>query len=425
MRFPKKGSLVFSTALITATNLTVRALGFLLRVWLARRLGGEALGLYQLTFPCFGLFLTLITGGLPTAMAKLCAEPGCQPETILATTRRLAGVLFGVVGGGAALLSYPICRFFLGTADAWPAFLLMLPALWSCGRAAIYNGYFIGQKRFGPGAIAQVTAQLIRIGATVLFLNIRDLTPAAAAGLTMAGMTVGETAGLLVLRGFCRLKGPIGRMKGARRLISFSAPLTVMRLCATGLGALTAALIPSLLTVSGLSRADALDAFAALSGMAMPLLLLIGSVSLALGTGLVPSISAGGASPAIRQKARSALGFAAAIGLVFAAILFFGGNAIGERLYARSDVGAYLRLLAPMALLSGLVSVSTALLNGLGRSRTALRGMLAGQGLQLGLTLLTAVPALRVGGYLLALTAGHAVTALVNIIACQKSLRAL
>ena len=55
-------------------------LGFIPRMTLPRIIGAEGVGLYQLGYPLLIAVLTIITGGIPIAVAKLVAEAEAEQD---------------------------------------------------------------------------------------------------------------------------------------------------------------------------------------------------------------------------------------------------------------------------------------------------------------------------------------------------------
>ena len=60
-----------TTFVITALSAIERTLGFLYRIALARFIGAEGLGLYQVALSLFAVFLTIGTGGIPVTISRL------------------------------------------------------------------------------------------------------------------------------------------------------------------------------------------------------------------------------------------------------------------------------------------------------------------------------------------------------------------
>jgi stage V sporulation protein B len=61
----KRDSVLKGTALLTGAGLVVKLLGAAYRIPLSRLIGAEGIGLYQMAYPIYLIFLSLSTAGLP------------------------------------------------------------------------------------------------------------------------------------------------------------------------------------------------------------------------------------------------------------------------------------------------------------------------------------------------------------------------
>lgn len=69
-----KQSFIKGTLILLAAGILNRLLGFIPRIALPRIIGPEGVGIYQLGYPFFIVLVTIITGGIPLAIAKMVAE---------------------------------------------------------------------------------------------------------------------------------------------------------------------------------------------------------------------------------------------------------------------------------------------------------------------------------------------------------------
>src|SRR4051812_179343 len=69
-----KQTFIKGAMILLAAGIINRLLGFVPRIVLPRIIGAEGIGLYQLSFPFLTVMLTIITGGIPLAIAKWVAE---------------------------------------------------------------------------------------------------------------------------------------------------------------------------------------------------------------------------------------------------------------------------------------------------------------------------------------------------------------
>ena len=67
-------SLGKAVALITAFSILTRVLGFLFRIFLSRTIGAEAIGIYQVAFSVFMIFVTVVSSGLPLIISRMTAS---------------------------------------------------------------------------------------------------------------------------------------------------------------------------------------------------------------------------------------------------------------------------------------------------------------------------------------------------------------
>ena len=59
-----QNSLISGTLLLTGTGVASRFIGFYYKIFLSRTIGAEGLGIYQLVFPVFALFLSVSAAGI-------------------------------------------------------------------------------------------------------------------------------------------------------------------------------------------------------------------------------------------------------------------------------------------------------------------------------------------------------------------------
>ena len=72
LKITRKNTLLLGTLILTASGIICRILGFLYRIFLSRRIGAEAFGIYQLATPLYALMLSLGAGGMQTVLSRLC-----------------------------------------------------------------------------------------------------------------------------------------------------------------------------------------------------------------------------------------------------------------------------------------------------------------------------------------------------------------
>ena len=59
-----------AVAIVTIFSVITRVLGFFFRIFISRKLGAEGMGLFQMASSVMGIFLTVVSSGIPLITAK-------------------------------------------------------------------------------------------------------------------------------------------------------------------------------------------------------------------------------------------------------------------------------------------------------------------------------------------------------------------
>jgi O-antigen/teichoic acid export membrane protein len=290
---PSRGRLLHSALILTGAAVAARILGLVYRLVLARWLGAEGLGLFQLAFPLYITAVTWVAGGIPVAVAQLAAEGQDAPEAIWRAAARLTGITGVSAACALIVLAGPLARLLYHVPALAPLMRGLAPAVLVVGASSVLRGLFIGQQDMGPPALAQVAEPVARLLALLGLSAALSLAvegrPVYAVGLVV----VGEIAQWAVLRAAWHpsaSRGP-SRPRLTRRLLRLAAPVTLGRLAGSGIGLVEAALIPRWLVASGMPEATAIAWVGKLMGMALPVILFPTALSASLSTSLVPAVA--------------------------------------------------------------------------------------------------------------------------------------
>lgn len=69
-----KSNFLRGAMILTLAGIVVKVLGGINRILLSRLLGGEGIGLYQMAYPIYILFLSIAGAGIPIAVSIMIAE---------------------------------------------------------------------------------------------------------------------------------------------------------------------------------------------------------------------------------------------------------------------------------------------------------------------------------------------------------------
>lgn len=386
-------SFLHGAFILSVAGLIVKVMGALYRIPLARLIGGEGIGLYQMAYPIYTMLLALSTAGIPVAISILVSEKQAKNDDKGAKRVFFVSLLIlAFVGLIITLLLILNTRWIVNNVlfdtRAYYALIAISPAIFITAISSAFRGYFQGNQTMVPTALSQVVEQFIRVG-TVLALAYILLPRGieyAAAGAAFGAVT-GSIAALFVLvvtyiyfrnknqqnkiissSGFHEVEPVISLMK---RITTLALPISIGGLVVPIMQVIDATIIPTRLQDAGHSIARATELFGQFSGMANVLINLPPIITISVAISLVPTISEALAKNQLedaRYRINLALWVTFLIGLPAAAGLFVLASPIAEMLFKIPEVGRSIAVLAPSTLLLGLYQTTRGALQGMGKT---------------------------------------------------------
>ncbi|MDB5053426.1 MAG: rane protein [Bacilli bacterium] len=410
-----KQSFMKGTLILLTAGIINRVLGFVPRIALPRVIGAEGVGLYQMGYPFLIVIITIITGGIPLAIAKLVAEAESQGneariQNILKTALAITCTL-SIFFTAVCVLAAPwITSHLLTDTRVYYTFMWMSPIIIIVGISAVFKGYFQGRQNMIPTAVSQVCETLLRI-VCVLFFAYKMLPYGiefAAAG-AMIGVMIGELLGLFILlvyywrnkkgyRSFNKASigsKPIQRQSrnAFNRIMRISLPVTASRLVGSLSYFLESIAIVQSLAIAGVATAVATAEYGVLQGMIIPVLLLPSALTYSLSVSLIPSLSEAAARkdiPLIHKRLHQSLRLALVTGAPFAVLMYVLADPLCFYLYKNTEAGVMLKMMAPIALFIYFQAPLQAALQALDKPGNALVNTLIGAVVKLALIYLLA-----------------------------------
>ncbi len=365
------------TLILTIAGLLSRFLGFFYKIFLAQALGAEGMGIYQLIFPVFGICHAMAASGIETSISRFTAfEKKDEGGSYL-----YAGLFLSLTASfcATALLWFQadfIALRLLHEARCAPLLKILAVAVPLSSIHCCFAGAFLGKKKTGIPAAAQLLEQSVRFGSVWLLCSIyahqgRPITPSLAA----FGLLAGEAASTLIMLTFAGgnppSKHPKHYLTKCRTLLGMSLPLTGTRLSLTVLQSVEAVLIPLNLKKSGLDTAEALSLYGILTGMAMSLLMFPNAVTSSISAMLLPVISeeeARGNQKNISKAIEYTVQFGLTIGILCMGTFLRYGKDMGKLLFGEPLAGEFLVTLAWICPFLYLTGNLNSILHGLGRT---------------------------------------------------------
>ena len=375
----RRGRLAGGAAVLALGSVVAKLIGAFHRVPLTNILGAGGMGVYQLVFPVYALFITLSTAGIPTALSRLVAEHRARGED---ARKYLAAALFTLIalsvlaGVLIVALSHVLARW-QGNPAAAGGYVVIAPAVVFSGIVAGLRGWFQGEMRMAPTALSAVIEQLVKLGVGVGLAALfapRGMTAAVLGAL--AGVTVSEAvaaAYLFIVRAVERRRG-----EGARGTLRLDAVERGAMFRTAAPIALLSVIIPlgafsdTFIVVNALKWGGADTAAATVA------------VAMALAVAVVPSVSVSRAEAdlgGVLAKSRMSVKLVYIVGVPSALFLMVFGRNILSVLYPALDVFEVreaARLLSVAAfgvVLAGSTQIYVSLLQALDRTKSAVKSL--------------------------------------------------
>lgn len=373
---------IFKTAtLVTALSVAERSLGFLYRIVLARMIGAEALGSYQVALSVFAVFLTIGTGGIPVTVSRLISKSKAEGKKNGETAAVLAGVALALLLTLPVVLVFPLSgnafSFLFTDENGLAVFKTLLWGLIFSCLYAVFRGWLWGKKKFLTAAVFEILEESVMVVAGILLLRRvhGSLEGAKTAALAAVISYLFSFTCSALCFFFGREKSPPD--KGYIKPLAKSAlPITAVRAGTTLVNSAVAVLLPAMLIRAGMQESEALKLFGVLSGMVIPILFVpstvIGSISLVL----VPELSEDFYAHRTERLQRNIeRGLNAAVLVACALIPFFSvlGEELGLLAFSSLESGKMIEKSCPILLPMSLTMISTSALNSMGFEKQTFR----------------------------------------------------
>lgn len=435
--------------ILTLAGIIVKIIGAFSKVLLARILGGEGIGLYQMAYPIYQIIVSLATAGLPVAISIMIADKLAYKDVRGASKifRVSATVLFalGAFFSVALFLAVPWLVESEWLTDPRSSFALMAlaPAIVVVTFLSCLRGYFQGFQDMLPTGASQVVEQSLRVACMVgfaLFLLPYGL-PMAAAGATLATFP-GVVGGILVLLYFYRRQRhlrakllaeqatdiiPESSWQIMKRLFVLAIPVSMANIMMPIVSGIDLGVVPQRLIDAGYSVREATTLFGYLTGMATSLVNLPIILTTSLAASLVPAISEAFSKKdmgEIQNRSHVALKITTLITVPAFVGLYVLATPISELLYATPNAGGPIAVMSLSIFLLGVQQVSTGILQGLGHTAIPMVNLFISTLIKIPLSwYLTALPEWGINGAAWSTNIDFGLAALLNMIFVRRYIK--
>ncbi|MDR1939954.1 MAG: polysaccharide biosynthesis protein [Clostridiales bacterium] len=227
--------------ILAFAGFVTKLLGAVYRIPLTNIIGAEAMGIYQLIFSVYALFLTTSTGGLPAGLSKLIAETRADGGGD-AEVSRIAGSALGLTGLTSLLFVAALVLFaraiasVQGNSGVYSGYAVIAPAIFFVGIISVMRGWFQGGINMTPTALSQIAEQVIKLGVGLALAAVLIKKGAlygaigALAGVVAAELAAAAYLYVLFLKSGGRLEIAVGLKQlkqDFKKVAKYSIPITI------------------------------------------------------------------------------------------------------------------------------------------------------------------------------------------------------
>ena len=437
MRIP---NLVLSTIILFISNLIVRILGFLYKIFLSHIMGNIGLGIYNMIFNFLMICIALTTTGIPTSLSCLIAKKNALKDTKYVNVFFISTlyVSFFISLFISLLISFnsEYLSFKLLQDKYLNLFILSIcPAIVIITISNVLRGYFYGIKKVIVPAIGQVIEQIIRI-LFVFLLSMYISNKAIICYITLLAISISEATNVIYMSIYLYKKSSFCNSLtinlkdfyySSIDTLKMAIPITCNRMSSVVLQSLSSMIVPSRLTLSGISYTQSIGLYGVISGMVMPFIYLPFTIGSALVVNLIPSISQEIALNKLKKvkiKIYYAIFLTVSIGIITSLFFYFFGEELCLIFFNNKTAGIYLKTMFLAPIFLSLNQTLSGILHSIKKEFLSSVNTILGMVIQIiSIYFLLPIPSLNMYAYIYSITATAILTTILHSIVLIRALK--
>lgn len=367
-------SLGKAVALITAFSILTRVLGFLFRIFLSRTIGAEAIGIYQVAFSVFMIFVTVVSSGLPLIISRMTASYRVKNDkksmASMVSSSLILGLVVSVFLCLVVLVFQNLFAKIFTDKTCLMLLVVLMPGVVFSAIYSVFRGALWGQDNYFALCISELFEQVVRIIFFVVLLGSSFSVVSGALSLSWSMTIACFLSAIFVAVLFFVYGGKLGRpSKIGFEVLKKASPITGVRLVGSLLMPLLAIIIPLRLVSVGYTQSQAMSLYGVAIGMTYPLLFIPSTLIGSLATALIPNIAMAkekGDFAYIQERVQSSIFFSILVSFIIVPAFTALGENVGLFFYDNALSGSLLSLSAWIMVPMGITNITSAILNSVG-----------------------------------------------------------
>lgn len=436
----KKQSLIKASLILGIAGIVARFFGLFFRWPLIMLIGDEGVGYYQMSYPLY-MFFVAMASGVPVAISKMISEKKAKGdiEGIFVIVKE-STLLMMLLGVGTTLILFffakPIIRFVQWDMKSYYALLGISFAPFIISIMTIYRGFFQGLQNMTPSGVSQILEQLGRvvIGVGLAIFLLPKGIEFAAGGAAFGAAAGGVIGASYLYEKYKKVKKEMWnkRVKSNPEVLSsilrIALPISLGTTVGTIMSLIDSILVPQKLLQSGLTSEMATVLYAQLTGKANVITNIPLTLSMALGTSLIPIIAENyimNRRKDVQDKVQLSIKLSMLIAMPCTLGLYFLAGPIMMVIFPGKYDGIlilkYLSISVPFIIIT---QTTTSIMQGIGHYIRPIINLFIGCIVKVILTyLLVPIPEINIYGAVIASIAAYIIATVLNMISIKRKLK--
>ena len=366
--------------ILTITSLIVRSISIFFNLYIANKVGSEAIGLFSLVMSVYMFAITVSTSGIGLSATKLVSEEIAKNnhKSALEVTRLciIFSLIISIFTGFIVICSSKyISIHFLHNRISYKILYFIAAGLPFIAMSSSINGYFVARRQAFKNAISQILEFIVKFISTVFLLrSFIDKGLEYVCICLIAADVISEIFSfsfIFMLYLFDRNKFRNSRSFNknySKKIIRIAFPVAITSYIRSGLSTAKQLLIPLRLEKSGISCSQSISEYGIINGMVMPVIMFPSNFISSFSSLLVPEFSEFYAKRSynrINSTINKIFTIVSIFSIIISSFCFIFADKISLFLYGNLDSYIYIKLLSPLIFFMYLDNVIDNILKGL------------------------------------------------------------
>ncbi len=355
------GKFFFNGLVLTITSISLSSISVWFSVYISKKIGTEAMGIFQLIMSVYSFGITFAISGISLAAMRLVAEQPASLHKRIVLRCMCYSLSFSVTGCIVLFFGAEfIGTNWLMSPDTIMPLKVMAFTLPFVSMSAVLGGYFTAIRKAAKNAAVSLFEQFMRITLTMYALNL--LFPP---GLKFACLAISLSSAVSEAGSFLfsyllyrlniarqkRLSVSQGHIDITKNMLSIALPVALSAYIRSGLVTLKNILVPIRLKMSGLSSEGSLKLFGTVHGVVLPVILFPSSFLFSFTDLLIPELaksSSVGHKNHVSYMVNRMIHITLLFSIGVCGIIFIFSDIISQAVYNNAEVYRYIKFLAPI-----------------------------------------------------------------------------